>query len=111
MDRSSFRNIYNVCFYLISFIIKIPKIVESRERPSVRTAVSAHAPVFEHSETQYPHNGRVIYRASIIFINITFISYYLQVFIKGGIPSKRPKSFLWARIKKKKTITDKNTKI
>ena len=53
MDRSSFRNIYNICFYLISFIIKILKIVESRECPSVRTAVSAHVPVFEHSETQY----------------------------------------------------------
>ena len=55
MDRFSFRNIYNVCFYLILFIIKIPKIVESRECPSVRTAVSALVPVFEHSETQYPH--------------------------------------------------------
>ena len=55
MDRSSFRNIYNVCFYLISFIIKIPKIVESRECPSVRTAVSAYVSVFEHSETQYLH--------------------------------------------------------
>ena len=55
MDRASFRNIYNVCFYLISFIIKIPKIVESRECPSARTVRSAHVPVFEHSETQYPH--------------------------------------------------------
>ena len=67
---------------LISFIIKIPKIVESRECPSVRTAVSAHVPVFEHSETQYPHNGCVIFRAPRIFINITFMSFYLQeVFI------------------------------
>ena len=56
MDRSSFRNIYNVCFYLISFIIKIPKIVDSQECPSVRTAVSTHVPVFDHSETQYPHD-------------------------------------------------------
>ena len=56
MDRSSFRDIYNVSFYLISFIIKIPEIVESRECPSVRTAVSAHVPVFGHSETQYPHD-------------------------------------------------------
>ena len=58
MDRSSFRNIYNVYFNLISFIIKIPKIVESRECPSVRSAVSAvsaHVPVFEHLETQYSH--------------------------------------------------------
>ena len=52
MDRSSIRNI---CFLLISFIIKIPKIVESRECPSLRTAVSAHVLVFEHSDTQYPH--------------------------------------------------------
>ena len=82
MDLSSFRNIYNVCFYLISFIIKIPKIFESRVCPSDRTAVSAHVPVFEHSETQYPHNGRVIYRAPRNLINITFMSYYLQeVFI------------------------------
>ena len=100
MDRSSFRNIYNVCFCLISFIIKIPKIVEIRECPSVRTAISAHVPVFErsetqyshgfkflrhvpvfgYSETQYPHNGRVIYRAPRILINITFMSYYLQDF-------------------------------
>ena len=55
MDRSSFRNIYNVCFDLISFIIKIPKIVESPECPTVHTVVRAHVPVFEHSETQYPH--------------------------------------------------------
>ena len=31
MDRTCFRNIYNVCFYLILFIIKILKIVKSRE--------------------------------------------------------------------------------
>ena len=58
MDRSSFWNICNVCFYFISLIIKIPKIVESRECPSVRTAVSANVPVFEHSETQYPHGSK-----------------------------------------------------
>ena len=50
MDRSSFRTMYNVCFYLISFIIKIPQIVESRECPSVRTAISAHVPVFEFGD-------------------------------------------------------------
>ena len=67
----------------------------------VRTAVSARVPVFEHSdpqyphgyvisryvlvfgysETQYPHNSRVIYRAPRIFINITFMSYFLQEII------------------------------
>ena len=56
MDRSSFRNIYSVCFYLISFIIKIPKNVESRESPSIRTVVSTHVPVFEQSETQCSHS-------------------------------------------------------
>ena len=60
MDRSSFRNIYSVCFYLISFIIKIPKIVDSRECPSVRTAISAHVPVFEHSETQYSQGSKYL---------------------------------------------------
>ena len=47
MDHSSFQNIYNVYFHLISFIIKIPEIVESRECPSVRMAVSAHFLVFD----------------------------------------------------------------
>ena len=55
MYRSSFRNIYNVYFYPILFATKIPKIVESRKRLSFRTAVTAHGPVFKHSETQYSH--------------------------------------------------------
>ena len=54
MDRSSFRNIYDICFYLISFIINIPKIAESREYLSVHTALSAHVPVSGYSENQYP---------------------------------------------------------
>ena len=64
MDRCSFLNIYNVCFDLISFIIKIPKIGKNRECPSVRTVVSIHVPVFEHSETQYPHGYKSL-RSSV----------------------------------------------
>ena len=64
MDRSTFQNLYNICFYLISFIMKFPKIVESWECPSVRTAVSANVPVFEHSETQYLH-GYISWRSAL----------------------------------------------
>ena len=80
MDRSSFRNIFDVCYYFISFILKIPKIVESQDCRSVRTVISAHVPVFEHSETQYLHDYKSL-RPCYLPSAKNFYKHYLYVIL------------------------------